>query len=122
MDGIVIDWHPVALAAVLMLLDIGTGFAGALKAGEVDSGKMRDGLWHKAGFCCLIVVAAVYEIAAVWIDFEAASAGLGLGLPELPAVGIMCLYIVATEIISIMENLCVLNPDIAKLPLSLIHI
>ncbi len=116
MEGIYIDWHPVVVAAVMMLLDIATGFAGAAKNGVIDSGKMRDGLWHKAGFCCLLVLAAVYEVAVVWIDFESARAGFGASVPEVPAVGIMCAYIVLTELVSVLENLCVLNPDIARLP------
>lgn len=114
MEAIDIAWRPVVAVAALMLLDIAFGFAGAVKSGEVSSGKMRDGLWHKAGFCGLIVVAAVYEIAAVWIDFEAASAGLGIGLPQIPTVGIVCAYIFITEIVSILENLRVLNPGIAR--------
>lgn len=116
MEGIWIDWHPVAVAALLMLLDIGSGFVGAFRVGEVDSAKMRDGLWHKAGFCGLILLAAVYEVAAAWIDFEVASLGFGVAVPELPAVGAVCVYIVVTELVSIIENLCVLNPDIERLP------
>ena len=87
MEGICIDWHPVAVAAAMMLIDIATGFAGAAKRGVIDSGALREGLWHKAGFCGLLVL-----------------------------VGIMCAYIVLTEVVSVMENLCVLNPDIADLP------
>lgn len=116
MEGICIDWHPVAVAAAMMLIDIATGFAGAAKRGVIDSGALREGLWHKAGFCGLLVLAAVYEVAVVWIDFEAARAGFAISMPEIPAVGIMCAYIVLTEVVSVMENLCVLNPDIADLP------
>ncbi|MEY8460963.1 phage holin family protein [Eggerthellaceae bacterium 24-137] len=116
MEGIYIDWHPVAVAAAMMIIDIATGFAGAAKRGVIDSSAMRDGLWHKAGFCGLLVLAAVYEVAVVWIDFEAARAGFGVSVPDIPAVGIMCAYIVLTELVSVMENLCVLNPSIAKLP------
>ena len=60
MEGICIDWHPVAVAAAMMLIDIATGFAGAAKRGVIDSGALREGLWHKAGFCGLLVLAAVY--------------------------------------------------------------
>lgn len=116
MEGICIDWHPVAVAAAMMLIDIATGFAGAAKRGVIDSGALREGLWHKAGFCGLLVLAAVYEVAVVWIDFEAARAGFAISMPEIPAVGIMCAYIVLTEVVSVMENLCVLNPGIADLP------
>lgn len=116
MEMIGTAWQPVLVAVVMMLLDIASGFAGAVKRKEIASGKMRDGLWHKAGFCLLIVLAYIYEVAVVWIDFEAAQVGFGFTMPEIPAVGIMCAYIVLTELISVLENLCVLNPDIAKLP------
>lgn len=110
------EWQPVAIAAVMMVLDIITGFAGAAKSKAVESGKMREGLWHKAGFFGLIALAFSYEVAALCINFEASSLNLGVSVPELPAVAASCLFIVATEIVSICENLCVLNPDIAKLP------
>lgn len=109
-----IDWHPIAVAAVMMVLDILTGFAGAAKDKAIESGKMREGLWHKAGFFGLIFLAAVWEVGSVWLNAEAA--GIGVTVPELPAVGAVCTFIVAIEIVSILENLCVLNPDIAALP------
>lgn len=111
---ILANWQPVLVAVAMMLLDMGTGFAGAVKAHAVDSSKMRDGLWHKAGFCALIVVAAAYEVSVVWIDFELAD--LGVAVPDIPAVGIICAYIVATELVSILENLTEINPVIGELP------
>ena len=109
-----IDWHPIAVAAVMMVLDILTGFAGAAKDKAIESGKMREGLWHKAGFFGLIFLAAVWEVGSVWLNAEAA--GIGVTVPELPAVGAVCTFIVAIEIVSILETLCDLNPDIAALP------
>lgn len=114
MDMLASDWQPVAIAAVMMVLDVLTGFAGAAKSKAVESGKMREGLWHKAGFFGLVALAWVYEVAAMWMNFEVS--GLGVSVPELPAVGAACVFIVATEVVSILENLCVLNPDIAQLP------
>lgn len=109
-----IDWHPVAVATVMMALDIATGFAGAAKDSAIESGKMREGLWHKAGFFGLMFLAAVWEVGSVWLNAEVS--GIGITVPELPAVGAVCTFVVATEIVSILENLCVLNPDIAALP------
>lgn len=116
MESLYIDWHPVVAAVVLMLFDIATGFIGAVKAGEVTSSKMRNGLWHKAGFCLLIILAWFYEVAAAWIDFEVASVGLNVAVPDLPAVGVICVYIILTEVVSIVENISELNPKIAELP------
>lgn len=116
MYGFEIDWHPIAVAFAMMVLDIATGLAGAAKEGDINSGKMREGLWHKAGYFGLIALAAAYEVAAVWINFEVADLGIGMTVPEIPAVTAVCAFVVLTEVVSIVENLCVLNPDIAKLP------
>lgn len=115
-EMLAMEWQPVAIAAVMMVLDVLTGFAGAAKSKAVESGKMREGLWHKAGFFGLVALAWVYEVAAMWMNFEVSGLGLGVSVPELPAVGAACVFIVATEVVSILENLCVLNPDIARLP------
>lgn len=116
MYGFEIDWHPIAVAFAMMVLDIATGLAGAAKEGDINSGKMREGLWHKAGYFGLIALAAAYEVATVWINFEVADLGIGMTAPEIPAVTAVCAFVVLTEVVSIVENLCVLNPDIAKLP------
>lgn len=114
MEQMAMELQPVAIAAAMMVLDVLTGFAGAAMRGAVQSGKMREGLWHKAGFFGLMALALVYEVAASWINVEAA--GAGISMPELPAVGAVCAFVVATEVVSILENLCELNPEIAKLP------
>ena len=115
MEGIWIDWHPVAVVAVMMALDMITGFAGAAKDKVLESGKMREGLWHKAGFAGLVVLAAVWEFGSAWLNAEVS--GMGVTVPSIPAVGAVCTFVVATEAVSILENLCVLNPDIASLPI-----
>lgn len=107
---------PVLIATVAMLGDIGTGFAGAVKTGEVASGKMREGLWHKAGFYGLIMLAALYEVAATLLNLDAAAAEIGVSLPELPAVAAVCVYVLGTEFVSICENLIVINPQVGEAP------
>lgn len=116
MQELAIQWQPIVVASVMMILDIVTGFAGAAKNKTIESGKMREGLWHKAGFFGLIALAFIYEVAAMWMNFESAAIGLGMAIPELPAVSGACIFIVATEIVSVCENLCTLNPAIASLP------
>lgn len=114
METLLTNWPIAVLAAVMMLLDIISGFAGAAKVKSIDSTKMRDGLWHKGGFCGLIVLAFVCEVATS--IYDAAAIDAGTSIPEIPAVGIVCLLIIAIEIVSVVENLCVLNPQIANLP------
>lgn len=107
---------PVLIATVAMIGDIVTGFAGAVKTGEVASGKMREGLWHKAGFYGLIMLAALYEVAAALLNLDAAAAEIGVSLPELPAVAAVCVYVLGTEFVSICENLIVINPQVGEAP------
>lgn len=90
-----------------MLLDVLTGFAGAVKAGDVRSSKMRDGLWHKAGFVGLIAMAYLLEYGASLTD-------LGIAVPAVSAV---CVFVIVTEAASILENLCALNPAIRDSPI-----
>ena len=95
------------ITLILILLDIVFGFAGAVKEKNVQSGMLRQGLWHKAGFIGLIILAYVIEITASYTD---------LGI-EIPSVLAVCVYIILTECVSIFENLCVLNPKIVDSPL-----
>lgn len=95
------------VTCLAMLLDVATGVAGAVKTNELASGRMREGLWHKAGFCGLIAAAYLFEFAAGHAD---------LGI-SIPATGAVCVWIVVTEAVSILENLCVINPQIAASPL-----
>lgn len=111
-----IAWQPILVIVVLMAFDIITGFGGAAKEGVIQSGKMREGLWHKAGFLWLVVLAIIWEVAVLWINFDAYLKGAGTIVPEFPAVSVVCAFIALIELISIVENLCVLNPSIATLP------
>lgn len=96
----------VVIAVVAMVLDIITGFASAVKNKDLSSSKMREGLWHKAGFCGLLILAYLVQFAMVHME-------LGLNFPAVDAV---CIWIVVTEIVSIVENLCVINPSILNSP------
>lgn len=101
------DIDILAVTLILILADLLTGFCGAVKEKDVQSGKLREGLWHKAGFIGLIGLAYV-------IEYAAANAELGFDVPSVLAV---CIYIIVTEIVSVFENLCILNPELVKSPL-----
>lgn len=95
------------VTTLAMVLDVVTGVAGAVKSGTLMSGKMREGLWHKAGFCGLVAGAYLFEFAAGVAD-------LGIAIP---ATGAVCVWVIVTEAVSVVENLCVLNPQIAESPI-----
>lgn len=109
MDYLLIKIDPTAvvIALVLMCLDILLGLAGAVKDKNVQSSKMRQGLWHKAGSIGLIVLAYVLELAVDHID-------LGLVFPGVLAV---CAYIIVMEVGSCLENIVVLNPELRNNPI-----
>lgn len=98
------------VAALLgILFDVISGLLQAIKNGELSSEKMRVGLWHKCGFICLIILGLYVQ----WVEgFADVDAYLGFDFPSAQAV---CLYIIVTEIISIVENLKKLTPEI-KIP------
>ena len=39
---------------------------------------------------------------------------------EIPTVMAVCVYVIVTEIVSVFENLCVLNPELVNSPLGAI--
>lgn len=95
---------PVLAALVLELLDVVIGFAAAVKNKCVSSTKMRDGLWHKLGFAAAIVVAALMEEVV-------ANVALGVDVPTTMAV---CVFVIVAELVSILENLCQLTPELER--------
>lgn len=109
MDYLLVEVDPTAvmIALVLMGLDILLGLAGAVKNRDVQSSKMREGLWHKAGSVGLIVLAYVLEVAVDHVD---------LGI-VFPGVIVVCAYIILMEVGSCLENLVVLNPELKNNPI-----
>lgn len=88
-----------------ILFDILTGIVAALYKGEMNSTKLREGLYHKASEIIAIAGAALLEYALQYYD-------LGFEVPMLKSVAI---YICATELISVLENLCHINPTLYNL-------
>ncbi len=104
------DFHVLIITAVMILLDVVVGFAGAVRRKDVQSSKLRDGLWHKAGFVGLIALAYVIQYAAQYAE---------LGF-EVPTVVAVCVYVTVTEAVSVFENLCVLNPNLIDSPMGVL--
>jgi phage-related holin len=102
-DGVVL-----LFTLLFVVADFATGLCKAAAQGDVQSSKLRQGLWHKCGYFAVIILACLIEgmqaYSGVFVDF--------------PTVGVVCGYICLTEAASIYENACVLSPEIAKLPIS----
>ena len=96
------QFYPIIIALVFNALDIIAGIISAFKNKDIQSSKLRDGLFKKVGFILCYFVAWL-------IDAEGSLIGFQLGAPILP---IIILYVCTTELVSILENICKINPDI----------
>ena len=104
MKGVMMDYHVYAVVGAVIALDI---LVGLMKAGLVEgfsSQKMREGLGHKFTYIVALALAALIEWGSVYLDF-------GFQLTVLqPAVTV---YIVLTEVGSILENIVAINPALS---------
>lgn len=103
----------VLLALAFNGFDFLTGFVSAVKNRNVKSAKMRDGLFKKIGYIFCYVLAYMLDTYGVTL-------GLNITVKVLP---IIVSYVVLTEIISIVENICQINSDLVPEKLrELLHI
>lgn len=96
----------LVITCVLIVMDYLTGLAKSVVNKDIDSTKMRDGLWHKAAYVAVIVLAEIIEHGQESVD-------LGFAVPLIVPT---CVYIVLTETASILENLSQINPELADSP------
>lgn len=92
----------VGIACCFHVFDLLTGIIAAVRMHDLQSGKMRDGLFKKIGFLCCYAL-------AIMVDTQAVSIGLKTGVSILPVI---IIYAVSTEVISIIENISKINPDL----------
>lgn len=102
MEGFGIDWFAVVSALLFVCFDLLTGIIKAIENRNVSSTVMREGLLHKCAFVLVIVLAIMCEAAMTHLD---------LGI-TVPLVAPVCVYIVLTEIASILENIAEINPEL----------
>ena len=99
-----INWYIIIATLLFITFDFVSGFAQAVANKNVDSEKLRKGLFHKCGFIMAIVFGILCEWSLQFVD-------LGFDVPISLAI---CVYIILTEITSILENLGKLNPELAS--------
>ena len=98
----------VAAALIMMVMDIITGFAGAVVTGTISSTKMREGIGHKAMLVMLVVLAVLVQTFSLHIG------DMGWTIPLIVPV---CVYIVVMEVASVVENCVSAYPDLKDTPL-----
>lgn len=101
------EFTQIGTALVFHLLDLVTGLVGAVRNKDLKSSKMRDGLFKKLGFVFCYILAFL-------MDTQGETIGLEIGVKILPAI---IIYAVTTELVSILENICKINPDLVPLKL-----
>lgn len=96
------QFYPIIIALIFNALDLITGIITAIENKDIQSAKLRDGLFKKVGFMLCYFVAWLVDTYGSRIGFQ-------FGVPILPAI---ILYVCTTELVSILENICKINPDI----------
>lgn len=96
------QFYPIIVALVFNALDLVTGIITAIKNKDIQSSKLRDGLFKKVGFVLCYFVAWL-------VDTQGSLIGFHLGTNILP---IIITYVCATELVSIIENISRINSDI----------
>lgn len=95
----------VYLALSFMLIDVATGVLKAVKNRELSSTKAREGIYKKASFIIFIAFGYLAEFAMHYVS---------LGF-SFPAGATVCLLVILTEAISVLENLGAINPEMVAL-------
>ena len=105
MDGLVnFNWYIIIATLLFIVFDFVSGFVQAVANKNVQSEKLRQGLFHKCGFVFAIVFGILCEWAMSFVD---------LGF-DVPIAITICVYIMLTEIMSVLENLGKLSPELAS--------
>lgn len=94
--------YQILIAMVFNGVDLLSGIIAALKNHDLKSSALRDGLFKKVGFIICYLLA--------WLlDYKGADIGIEISVKILP---IIVIYVVWTEVVSIIENVCDVNPDL----------
>lgn len=90
------------IVGCFILLDIISGVTQAICNHELSSEKLRKGAFHKFSFVIIICLAYLIDYGVGYID---------LGF-NFPIVWPTCIYICLTEVVSITENIILINPEL----------
>ena len=100
-----VEFMPFAIILGFILFDIVTGLIKAKHDGSYNSTIMREGGYHKSMEILAVVGSYGIEYAMNYID---------IGV-QVPLTSCVVTYICIMELISIMENMCAVNPELCSL-------
>lgn len=96
-------YYPIVVSLAFNLLDVISGIVKGLKAGnKLDSAKLRNGLFKKSGFILCYCLGVIITLGQGWLE-------LPFSINIMPAI---CGYVILTEVVSIIENIAEINPNI----------
>lgn len=98
-----VSMETLGITLAFMVADVVTGLVKAWQAHDVKSSAMREGLYHKIGYIGVIFLAQGIEVAAGKVP------GITINAPVTAGI---CVFIILSETVSIMENLAAINPAI----------
>ena len=101
----IVEWSIVILVVAFICLDIITGLLKAVYEKNLESECIRKGLIHKLGEIIAVAVAFLIEYSQTVI--------LSINF-DIPIVKGVCIYIILMEILSVLENICVINPQLRE--------
>lgn len=104
------EFYPVFVALGFNAIDLFSGVLAAIKNKNIESSKLRDGLFKKVGFMLCYFIAWL-------VDTYGETVGFSLSFGILP---IVVFYVCSTELVSILENIAKINTDL--LPEKLLEI
>lgn len=104
------EFYPVIVALVFNLFDLVSGVVSAVKNKNLQSAKLRDGLFKKVGFIMCYFLAYIVDDYGTLIGFN-------LTVKIMPVI---IFYVCSTEAISVIENICKINSDL--IPQKLINL
>lgn len=93
-------WATVAV--VFIGFDILSGWIKGLATNHFQTAIMRAGLFHKLGSLLAIALGVIIDLVQEYLD-------LGFAIHITAAI---CAYIILMEIVSVVENICEINPEI----------
>lgn len=100
-----LDLTFITFALVFIILDILTGMGKAVATKSVSSKIMRQGFWHKGAIVAVLLVACCMDAAM--------RAGIDIGF-DVPVFDAACIYVITMEVVSILENIKEMNPELAE--------
>lgn len=98
-------WEPLLWLLLLVIVDFITGLIGHTMREGFSSSKVREGLAHKSTYVIALALCLILEKIMEYYDLPMIYAGALYSLTYV--------WIVITETGSILENLVLINPDLA---------